>query len=644
MFECDPGFLHDVPCPSLPTVPTLIDSCLAIAGGPIAITGPYGQPKTVSGAELGRHVAAFRRITVSHFQNRKEQVYHVISQEEVQAVARLLRKATATFTSCPHCSWAGRCRMISAELLDKLPLGKNDKLVLQAVDELGIDDPVEIAAKTGLSLGPGIEYRQLCELTPEQRHERLKAAVEAGEFPEEEEPWVTLCLSGLHVLGLIDAFGGVDQKAVEQLAAKVQAAGEKKAAPVLTTEDAQVFHEPKVYPIWAWEDTAYADFARASTQGNYVPPEFFVESIKTVVGGIAGHLLGVEGSEVEGRFYTVLISEPGTGKSTAMSWALDVFPDSLVYTHGVPLWPRIGCYVSGFGSQVGIVRKAAHHRQILQVYDEFSTLSDKFKIHGSGLSFLALINQLYERTLPPSNATKDTVPDIEHPLHNSILGATTPDVWRATFGGTGSEGSGFFQRLNVIASEEKRTVPRLVKPDLSQFATLVEKVKQLADRPYEFPMTPEASEMLQIWYEQFAKEWFDDVDKGRLQVLALRTAAHLGWLLGVGAGELGPVTPKEVIRRACAVANWQIVMRRKYKPLQGDTVWAMTESQIVRVLKEQKVLTRGKLYKAIHGERVGFQVFGHALQLLEREGLIRSDTVKQDRQRTQTFIWTGDGA
>lgn len=553
------------------------------------------------------------------------------------------------------------------QILDSINIfGENDKRVLRAVSELNTDDPASIAFDTGLSYHPGI-YKELCGLSLKKQGERLSQAYENGEEIAEGGQ-VFECLRHLNDYGLI-VLGKVNELEIETQAREaqntrgglwdlvsvltargsgqepqpVQSSKPKTPTPAIATPTEQAPVEsgpqiPQTYPLAVWEDTAYSDFAKVCGQDNYIPAEFFIESLKTVIGGIAGHLLGVEGSEVEARFYTILIGEAGSGKGTATGLARELFPASLLYTHGNPFYEGIGAFVGGFASQCGIIRKARKHPQILQVYDELSTLSDKFKIHGSGLSFLALINALYERTLPPSNIVKEDIPDLETPLHNSILGGTTPDVWLQTFGGTGVEGSGFFQRLNIIGSEEKRTVPRLIKPDLAQFSGLVEKVKALRDNPYALPITPEADALLGEWYRNLQAA-DPETDTGRLQVLCLRNAAHLGWLLDVGRG--GMTSPAEVIRRAAKLSDYQLAMRRKYKPVLGDTPWAQIENLIIRYMQEHGVVTRSALYKAIHGERHGLKVFNSALILLENAGLIHTDKVREGRHIKETIFWDG---
>lgn len=396
----------------------------------------------------------------------------------------------------------------------------------------------------------------------------------------------------------------------------------------------EIFSIPETYPAWVWDGTGYGDFAREATRGNFIPPEFPIEALKTFVGAAAGHLMGVEGDDNEARFYTVLIGLPQKGKSTSINNAQKVLPASLAYT-GIWQWEEIGTLVGGFGSQVGLIKKAKVHRQILQLSDEFSTLADKFKITGSGLSFQSLINELYEKTLPPSNYTKDSVTAIEKPLHFSLLGATTPDKWADTFGGAGTEGSGFIQRLNIVGSDEERTVAQLPKINFELFSSLVNKIKALRENSYTMPLNEEAKRLLQDWYRWLQTR--TEADTGRLNTLAIRNAAHLGWLLDVGRG--GRTGPEEVIRRVIVLSNYQLKMRQKYQPIQGDTPWAMMENKIVLVVKQTREIARRDLYRKVHGARYGLKVFNSALTMLSGEGLIKLKEQKGARRPTQMILW-----
>jgi hypothetical protein len=67
---------------------------------------------------------------------------------------------------------------------------------------------------------------------------------------------------------------------VEVITAEAAAEMQKKvAAPKGVVE----------YPYAAWEGTLFQDFADLCGDGNVIPKEFFIESVKTVVGAICGH-------------------------------------------------------------------------------------------------------------------------------------------------------------------------------------------------------------------------------------------------------------------------------------------------------------------------------------------------------------------
>src|SRR5205823_5544658 len=104
--------------------------------------------------------------------------------------------------------------------------------------------------------------------------------------------------------------------------------------------------------------------------------------------------------------------------------------------------------------------------------------------------------------------------------------------------------------------------------------------------------------------------------KGRLQVLVLRNAMHIGWLLQ------GRIESEEIIRRAIAISNYQLRIRRRYKPIMGDSPWAQMESLITQKVNQQKSIERAKLYRIVHAERFGLQIFTKAIEMLAQEGVI----------------------
>jgi len=160
---------------------------------------------------------------------------------------------------------------------------------------------------------------------------------------------------------------------------------------------------------------------------------------------------------------------------------------------------------------------------------------EKFGIQGSGDSFLDAMNQIYERGNMPQLTTKESKDVLTKLVHTSILGCTTKEKWAASFVKTNSESSGFFQRLNIIASSEEGRVANWVEPDLSALAdAFVRKIQPLEYQKVIVMRTPEAIEMFEKWFAAKREEWKElslDVT-GRINVQVQRNASHLAWLMG----------------------------------------------------------------------------------------------------------------
>src|SRR5260370_39485124 len=115
---------------------------------------------------------------------------------------------------------------------------------------------------------------------------------------------------------------------------------------------------------------------------------------------------------------------------------------------------NIGTAQGSFASASGLVKNGfTKHARILQVYDEFTTLVEKFAIPGSGGASLDAMNQLFESGMMQPLHTKEKSDSVITTLvHNSILGCTTPRRGDARFVETSADGSGVFQRLNFAAN------------------------------------------------------------------------------------------------------------------------------------------------------------------------------------------------
>ena len=176
------------------------------------------------------------------------------------------------------------------------------------------------------------------------------------------------------------------------------------------------------------------------------------------------------------------------------------------------------------------------------------------------------------------------------------------------FAGSSAENSGFFQRLNIIASSETRTVPKLKEPHerMAELAMrILKKIEALEHQKAIVRDTPGATALFEEWFEEHKQETKQDSAdiRNRLQVLVQRNKNILAWALdNWNVDNLGPkpgadanpaadriieVTP-DVMDRAIKLSKYQLIARRNNQPVVGDSPWVACENHITKVLKNRK--------------------------------------------------------
>jgi hypothetical protein len=412
------------------------------------------------------------------------------------------------------------------------------------------------------------------------------------------------------------------------------------------------------YPYWCWNGTLYEDFATICGENNVVPKEYFIEAIKTVVGAICGHrVFPFKAPNQESRFYSILVGPGGCGKSSATRWARDMFIGTgLVYelaqTGG---YTNIGCAQGSFASSSGLIKNGfSRHDRILQVYDEATTMIEKFGIVGSGDSFLDAMNQIFESGHMPQLTTKDSKDVITKIVHNSILGCTTKEKWASAFVKTNSESSGFFQRLNIIANDEEGRVANWIEPDLSALIDrFVKKIQPLEYQNVVVMRTPEASDMFEKWYVSKRAEWKGlptDIT-GRLQVMVQRNTSHMAWMMSGEDVIPNPERPDEpievfcdedVMERGIALAEYQVGARRANQPAAGKNDSAIVENRIKALVQQKGMISRHDLSLAIRADNYGIQTFEKSISNLVAEGHIKISKLEGEKKRgrkAQVICW-----
>jgi hypothetical protein len=281
---------------------------------------------------------------------------------------------------------------------------------------------------------------------------------------------------------------------------------------------------------------------------------------------------------------------------------------------------------------------------------------EKFGIQGSGDSFLDAMNQIFEAGHMPQLTTKDSKDVINKLVHNSILGCTTKEKWASAFVKTNSESSGFFQRLNIISTEEEGRVANWIEPDLTALKEqFIKKIQPLEYQTVLVTRTAEAIDMFEKWFADRRQEWKGlslDVT-GRINVLVQRNTSHMAWLLG-GDHIPNPEKPDEpievicdesIMERGLALAEYQIETRLSNQPAAGKNDWAIVENRIKQVVREKGMISRNDLSRAIRADNYGLQTFEKSINNLVAEGIIKisklEGEVKKGR-KAQIICWVND--
>lgn len=402
------------------------------------------------------------------------------------------------------------------------------------------------------------------------------------------------------------------------------------------------------YPLEVWAGTDYTDFAERAGRGNFIPPEFFIEAIKTYAGAIAGPNMRIDGLDGGcARFYTILLAGPGKGKNTVIDWTQDFFKAEGLYSRGAwpanalvwypqhkiesRQWKAIGVCRAKVSSASGLARCLPRldkkgtvcnspQERIIMVYSELAEVFEKFGIEGSGGAMMSAFCDLYDT----EDFTVPALADLDSfggQLQFSMLAGIQPRKWDIVCAGKGIEGSGLDERFNLIPTVDTRTVASLNRPDWTGLKTpFLERMAELDTVPYTPSATREAVALAEEAHRAMQPAADDDnaPSAGRLNILAWRNALHMAWL------GRRPAVDADCMDRALKISRWQLAVRKVYKPLTGDNATARAANAIQRFMEKHPVDSNVKLRdleRATNANRMG-PIFDAGLAHLKARGRI----------------------
>jgi len=506
--------------------------------------------------------------------------------------------------------------------------------------------PVKAGPMEQIPAGGG-RHAQLTSVAGKLRASGLDAAaIHAALIPINE----SMCADPVSDADLEHIAESVARYEVPAPVPKVVLGRQEPEAEAADFEDVESTARP-VYPNDVWKGTLYGDFADYCAEGNFIPKRFFSEALRTVVGAVVGDQLTTDYQGVNARAYTVLIGPPGSGKGTAIAAARRFVEgefDSQTRSDERPLlwddahdpqnwcWPSryIGAHVVSPASAPGLIQATKPHKlekgesrspmeqwrplpRFITIQEEIGGLFANFANENSGRGLETAILELYDRDSFTTTATNERSAKSGRLLY-SVLGGIPKTEWDRIFARASSVGSGMLSRLNILGTENERTVAALPEYDFSEMQRrCLPRLTALERTPARIPLSPNGRALLNEWFTRISADLKDkDVPSARLNIHALRVALHLAWWRGrVNILESD-------VDGGIRVADFQAKMRDFYLPPEGETRDAQLENAIMQVMKRKRSTTYRELQRGCHYNRFGVAAWDRAVAGLRRDGRI----------------------
>jgi hypothetical protein len=334
------------------------------------------------------------------------------------------------------------------------------------------------------------------------------------------------------------------------------------------------------YPLSAFDDTLYMEFAKRAAAGNFVPLEFFIEGAMTYAGAMAGcNLMGQE-ETITPRLYTVLLANAGFGKGTTFRRLRRFAPPDRMMSAVIDSKGQ-----DPNGSRALLARAASEPalndallmcNRVCLDFEEMDRMMEKTEIKGSGGALMSVIRTCFDDIHPGITTTSERT-EVAEIGYLSLLGAMTPSIWRRSMEGRDSYGSGLGGRFNLIATNTADSASELLPMDASDLMTVLDgKLAALEAHPLTIPTEREASAVLREWWLQSKGQ----THYNRVNVIAHRKALHLAWIRGM------PVITAELMRQAVRLADYLVGVRDAFAVTKGEDRTAIGENRVMHILQQ----------------------------------------------------------
>jgi hypothetical protein len=138
------------------------------------------------------------------------------------------------------------------------------------------------------------------------------------------------------------------------------------------------------------------------------------------------------------------------------------------------------------------------------------------------------------------------------------------------------------------------------------------------DRGLELDISPSAKEIFHNWYMNMERS----IHAKRLDIYAMRLMSLLA------VNDLKSEVDLEIVKKATALCDWQLEVRKNHDPIDADNKIARMEEKIRRALRKGQKKER-RLQQKVNAHRDGLWVYQTAISNLKRYNEIAFNKVSK---------------
>ena len=374
-----------------------------------------------------------------------------------------------------------------------------------------------------------------------------------------------------------------------------------------------------------------ADYCRAIEPD--FPMEFKVMAAMTRVGLALSGKTSLEGfPNLQPRFFTALIDEPGKGKSGSDGSTALGADESKLYD--VTLSCETGpALVTTFQARAAFLQLGPESTEPLKVLlsvDEIKDVFEKSKESKESKDSLGTkMLRLHDSNYCGNNTKKEGNVKIKT-AHLAMIGGATPEGYHAMWKNTAGASGGLQSRVTAIGTNNPR-LPRKRRPtDVAAAGTaLVRILHQIENGPSLIQVSDSADAMMQLWWEgvlsRIEAGTLDSRHSVRVSDIVYR------YLIVLAVTNDTAVVDGNLMQMGIAFGDHLLAARAKYNPLDSSSPVQNFENLAEAAYKKWGDMTDRELMQRVHPARYpgGYGAFKAGVQNLKDVGRV----VKRDKTK-----------